>query len=92
MGQPKPSTTGAIILYSAEWCSDCQRLKAFLDAHGIRYELRDIQKNPEYRKDLLANAGEIAVPFLIMNGKWVRGYPDGEGYSEEYARRLFKAQ
>jgi glutaredoxin len=57
--------------------------------HKIRYETRDIQKHPHYREDLLKHAGEIAVPFLIKDGQWVRGYPDGQGYSESYAKKLF---
>lgn len=78
-----------VIVYSAEWCCDCQALYRFLDDHKISYEVRDIQKNRSFRDDLLKNAGEIAVPFVILNGKWVRGYPNGEGFSEEYAKNLF---
>ena len=36
-----------IILYSAKLCGDCQRLKAFMDANGIKYELRDIRESLE---------------------------------------------
>lgn len=79
-----------IIVYSAEWCCDCQKLHNFLKLHKIIYETRDIQKNPAFRKDLMENAGEIAVPFVVLDGKWIRGYPDGHGFSEDYAKKLFE--
>jgi glutaredoxin len=78
-----------VIVYSAQWCCDCQELHSFLKRHKIPCEVRDIQKNPAFRKDLMENAGEIAVPFVVLDGKWIRGYPDGEGYSEAYAKNLF---
>ena len=78
-----------IIVYSAEWCSDCQQLKAFMEKHKISCEVRDIQKNPSWRQDLIDHADEVAVPYVVLNGKWIIGYPEGEGYSEEYAKNLF---
>jgi len=36
-----------IIVYSAEWCSDCKRSRAFLKRHGIVYENVNVDENPE---------------------------------------------
>lgn len=78
-----------IKLYSAELCGDCQHLKAFMDANGIEYELRDIKKEPAYGEELEAKTGKLGVPYLLMNGEWVRGYDPGKPFSETFARGLF---
>jgi len=78
-----------IILYSAALCGDCQQLKAFMDAHGIEYELRDIRENPEYARELERKTGKLGVPYLVIDGEWIRGYEVGKPFSEEFARSLF---
>lgn len=76
-----------IVLYSAEMCGDCQLLKAFMDANGIAYELRDIRKQPEHAEELEQRTGKQGVPFLVIDGEWVRGYEPGQPFSEEFARK-----
>lgn len=78
-----------IVLYSARLCSDCQKLKAFMDARGIDYELRDIRENPEYAEEVQQATGKLGVPYLVIDGEWVRGYQVGQPFSEEFAERLF---
>lgn len=77
-----------IIMYSAKLCSDCQALKAFMDAQGIAYETRDIKENPEYAKELEEKTGKLGVPYLVIDGEWVRGYQVGQTFSEAYARQI----
>jgi glutaredoxin len=78
-----------IILYTAALCSDCQNLKKFMDAHGIMYESRDIKENPEHARVLEEKTGKLGVPYLVLDGEWVRGYQPHEPFSEGFARRLF---
>lgn len=78
-----------IIVYAAELCGDCQQLKAFMDAQGIAYELRDIRKQPHYAAELEAKTGKQGVPYLVIDGEWVRGYQPGQPFSEAFARGLF---
>ncbi len=77
-----------IIVYSAELCGDCQQLKAFMDAHGIAYEVRDIKKTPAYARELEETTGKQGVPYLLIDGEWIRGYEPGQPFSEAFARRL----
>jgi len=77
-----------IIVYSAKLCSDCQHLKAFLDAQGIAYETRDIKENPEHGRELEEKTGKLGVPYLIVDGEWKRGYEPGQPFSEAFARTL----
>lgn len=78
-----------VILYSAPLCGDCQRLKAFMDANGITYEIRDIKDDPEHARALEAHTGKEGVPYLVIDGEWVRGYEPGKPFSEAFARGLF---
>lgn len=77
-----------IIMYSAQMCGDCQLLKAFMDAHGVDYEIRDIRNEPQHREELEARTGKLGVPYLIVNGEWVRGYEPGKPFSESFAKSI----
>ncbi|MCP4643575.1 MAG: glutaredoxin family protein [bacterium] len=78
-----------VIVYSGKLCGDCQLLKAFMDANGIEYENRDIRDNPAYGEELKQKTGKLGVPYLVIDGEWVRGYEPGQPFSEAFARGLF---
>lgn len=78
-----------VVLYAAKLCGDCQRLKAFMEAEGIAYETRDIHEDPEHARALEENTGKQGVPYLVIEGEWVRGYEPGAPFTEDFARRLF---
>mgnify|MGYP006299429071 CR=1 FL=1 len=78
-----------IVFYTAPLCGDCQKLKAFMDAHGLEYEVRDIKADPAHAQELEANTGKLGVPYLIINGEWKRGYVPHEPFSQDFARELF---
>ena len=77
-----------IILYSAQMCGDCQLLKAFMDANAVAYETRDIKEDPEHARVLEEKTGKLGVPYLVIDGEWVRGYQVGQAFSEDFARNL----
>lgn len=77
-----------IIMYSAKLCGDCQALKSFMDAEGVTYEIRDIKDNPHHGEELKAKTGKLAVPYLIIDGEWKRGYVPGQPFSHDFARDL----
>lgn len=78
-----------VIVYSAQLCGDCQHLKTFMKKHGIEYENRDIREELEHAQVLQEKTGKLGVPYLIIDGEWVRGYEPGKPFSEEFAKRLF---
>ena len=77
-----------IVMYSAKLCGDCQNLKAFMEANNIEYENRDIKENPEYGSEVEEKIGKLGVPYLVIDGEWIRGYEVGKPFSEDYARRI----
>lgn len=78
-----------VILYCADMCSDCQKIKEYMQAQGIEYELRDIKVNPAHGDEVIEKTGKLGVPYLIIDGKWIRGYELDKPFSEEFARSLF---
>lgn len=77
-----------IIMYSAELCSDCQALKAYMDARGLAYAVRDIKRDPEHARELETRTGKLGVPYLVIDGEWKRGYVPHHPFSEDFAREL----
>lgn len=62
--------TGAVTMFSTEWCGYCKRLKMMLDGSGIPYSIVDIEQTPgteELVKEV--NGGNAVVPTLV--------FPDG---------------
>jgi thioredoxin reductase (NADPH) len=57
-------------VYGAPWCPHCKRVKKFLAAHRVRYDLIDIDTSPEAIEHLkeLQDGGQI-IPTVV--------YPDG---------------
>jgi mycoredoxin len=52
-------------MYSTPWCGYCHRLKSQLDREGIRYEVIDIEQDPESAEYVMSvNGGNQTVPTL----------------------------
>ena len=77
-----------LVVYSAEWCGDCQHLKAFLAKHDIEYENRDIVDNKSWGVELEQETGKLGVPYLRIDNEWIIGYEPGVGFNEDYARHV----
>ena len=80
-----------IVLYSAKLCGDCQKLKAFMDAEGVPYEVRDIKEDPNHARELEERTGKLGVPYVVVDGQWKRGYVPGQAFSEDFARDILGA-
>ena len=42
------------------------------------------------RLELEQKTGKQGVPYLVIDGRWVRGYEPGKPFSEDFARSLFE--
>jgi len=79
-----------VILYTAKMCGDCQLLKEYMDREGIAYESRDIKENPAHAREVEEQTGKLGVPYLVIDGQWIRGYEPGKPFTNEFARGLFE--
>ena len=59
----------SITMYGAEWCSDCRRAKALLDARGVAFDYVDLESVPEAADAALAISGRTNIPVIV--------FPDG---------------
>ena len=76
----------------------CAVLDLFRDiARGFQIEpryrkadvIRDIKERPEYAEEVRENTGKLGVPYLVIDGEWVRGYELDKPFSDAFAETLF---
>lgn len=72
--QYTPPPAPKVVVYTAPWCSWCRRTLAHLDERRVRYENRDIERNPAYRQELIEKTGRTAIPVVEINGERINGY------------------
>jgi mycoredoxin len=60
--------SGSVTMYSTQWCGYCHRLKGQLDREGIRYEVVDIEQDPQAAELVeQVNDGNQTVPTLVYS-------------------------
>ena len=55
-----------ITMYGADWCSDCRRSKALLDAEGVDYDYVDIEHSAEAADAAKAISGRTSIPVIVF--------------------------
>ncbi len=71
-----------VIIYRTSWCGYCKKAAAYLTAKGVKFVEKDIEKDPNARKDMLARAQRAGVPqsslqgvpILAVRGKIITGF------------------
>jgi mycoredoxin len=59
--------SGSVTMYSTPWCGYCMRLKGQMDREGIRYEVVDIEQQPEAAEIVeRVNGGNQTVPTVVF--------------------------
>jgi glutaredoxin-like protein len=72
---------GTITMYSTRWCGDCRRAKRWFDAHGIAYDVIDIDHDDQAANYVIqVNGGMRSVPTIV--------FPDGSVLVEPSSREL----
>ena len=60
-------------VYSSNTCPHCVTAKNYLTEKGVEFEERNVQTDPEARKELMA-MGHMGVPVLLIDGEEVVGF------------------
>jgi glutaredoxin-like protein len=72
---------GAITMYATRWCGDCRRARRWFDAHGISYDVIDIDRDDQAAASVMqVNGGMRSVPTIV--------FPDGSVLVEPTSREL----
>ena len=56
-------------VYSFETCPWCTKVKNYLKARGVEYEVRDIELDETAREECERISGDLAVPVTTIDGK-----------------------
>ena len=63
-----------IKIYTTPICAYCNMAKEYFKSKGFAYEEISLIGNPAAQQEMLAKAGQLAVPVLDINGKIVIGF------------------
>lgn len=55
-------------LYVKIWCPWCVRAQQWLDSHGFRYELIDVEKSRADYDEMIRLSGQSLTPTLVTDG------------------------
>ena len=62
-------------VYSFEGCPWCDKVKKFLQARGVEYEVRDIEESAEAAAECQKISGDLTVPVTTIDGvNYVLGF------------------
>ncbi len=64
-----------VVLYYADWCSNCVQAKRYLKREGIPFELRDVD-NPSAMAEMVERTGQKGIPVIDVNGRILIGWDE----------------
>jgi len=78
-----------VVMYGADWCGDCRRSEKLLNALGVEYEKKDVEKSAEFTEEARAISGRTNIPVIIFSdGKFLVEPSDPELHAELTIRGL----
>lgn len=63
-----------MIIYSTTWCAFCHTAKQYFDKLGLKYEDKDVEKNPTAGKEAVDKSGQMGVPVIDIDGTIIVGF------------------
>jgi mycoredoxin len=60
------TSTAAVTYYGAQWCGDCRRSKAFLDAAGVAYVEHNVEDSAALAAEAEGIAGRKNIPVIVF--------------------------
>ena len=63
-----------IKIYTAPWCSYCNKAKEFFKTKKIKYNDIDLSKNSKAVKEIIELTGQTGVPVIVINKEVILGF------------------
>lgn len=60
-------------VFSSDTCPYCVTAKDYLNENGIEFEEKNIQTDPEARRELM-QMGHMGVPVIVVDGEEIVGF------------------
>jgi mycoredoxin len=78
-----------VTMYGADWCGDCRRSKALLNATGVEFEMKDVEQSADFTEEARAISGRTNIPVIqFADGKFLVEPSDAELHAELKLRGL----
>jgi len=61
-------------IYTSPSCTYCQALKSYLKIINVEYKEIDVSIDQEALTDIIPKVGELKLPIVENNGKYVTGF------------------
>lgn len=65
-------------VYSTPTCTYCIILKKYLEEKGVEYDEVDVSQNEEEQKRMVEMTGQMGVPVVEYEGKFITGFDKEE--------------
>lgn len=76
-GAEEVAATPVVTLYSTSWCGWCRKSRQLMQALGIAFVKKDVERDPRAAAEKARLAGaQAGVPVLVRDGEVVRGYDE----------------
>lgn len=62
-----------VTLFTSSTCPHCHTAKDYLKEKGVEFEERNIQNDPEARKELIQK-GYMGVPVIVVGEEEIQGF------------------
>ena len=63
-----------IIIYRTPTCVYCKKAKAFLGAHNIPYEEKNVAEDSVAREEMVHKSSQLGVPVIDIDGQIMVGF------------------
>jgi mycoredoxin len=64
-----------VVMYGAQWCGDCRRVKAYLEHNSVPFTYVDLEQEPGHIETVIEyNGGRRTIPVVV--------FPDGTHLTE----------
>lgn len=63
-----------VTVYSATWCAFCHAAKQYFDKIDVKYEEKDVEKDPVYMQEAVQKSGQMGIPVIDIDGEIIIGF------------------
>lgn len=67
-----------VIIYTSATCPFCDKAREFLKKNNIKFKEIDVKHNREAAEDMVRRSGEMLVPVIEINNKFIIGFKPKE--------------
>lgn len=63
-----------VTIYTTTWCGFCKMAKNYMNQLGVKYDEKDVEKDPAAANEAVQKSGQMGVPVIDVNGTIILGF------------------